>query len=73
MFTHISGGTLQIVERLILCGRNVVTFHQLLGEILGTLDLRGGLARTKRLDASSREIVDDASISGTSGPTNTQS
>ena len=60
MFTHISGGTLQIVERLILCGRNVVTFHQLLGEILGTLDLRGGLARTKRLDASSREIVDDA-------------
>ena len=60
MLAHISGGTLQIVERLVLRGRNVVTFHKLLGEVLGTLDLRGGLVRAERLDAGGREIVDDA-------------
>ena len=60
MLAHISGGTLQIVERLVLRGRNVVTFHKLLGEVLGTLDLRGGLVRAERLDAGGSEIVDDA-------------
>ena len=37
-----------------------MTFHQLLGKILGTLNLSGCLARTERLDAGSREIVDNA-------------
>ena len=60
MFAHVGCGTVQVVEGLILCGRNVVTFHKLLGEILGALDLGGGLIRAERLDAGCGEIVDDA-------------
>ena len=50
----------ELVEGAVGGRRNAVAFHELLGEVLRTLDLRGGLARTEGLDAGFGEGVDDA-------------
>ena len=60
MLVYVSLSHVQVSERLIFGGRNVVTVHELLGEVLGTLDLGGGLGRAERLDAGGGEIVHDA-------------
>ena len=60
MLVHVSLSHVQVAERLIFGGRNVVTVHELLGEILGTLDLGGGLGRAERLDSGGGEVVHNA-------------
>ena len=51
---------LEIAEGLVLGGRDVVSVHELLGEVLGAFNLGGGLGRAERLDAGGGEIVHDA-------------
>ena len=60
MLAHVRLCRFELVEGAVLGGGDVVTRHQTLGEVLGALDLRGGLGRAERLDAGFLEIVDDA-------------
>ena len=57
---HICLGCGEFVKGAVFRGRDAVTLHELLGEILGSFDLGGRLVWTERLDTVRFEIVDNA-------------
>ena len=59
VFENIELRIVEIVKCAVCGGGDVVTFHELFGEILRSLDLRRRLIRSERLDARVLEIVDD--------------
>ena len=60
MLVHVRLRHLQVDEGLVVGGRDVMTLHELLGEVLGAFNLGGGLGGAERLDARGGEIVHDA-------------